>query len=388
MGPQLLVRDYMHILACLHAFSLLIRHLDSVTIPSEERTNRMAPAAGRVALESLLRDRKLDATLTTALPIEPPGGDACAPTGLPSLDTQLRGGVPRGQVSEIVGPRSAGRTSVLRALMATATRRGELVALIDTLDRFDPASAVAAGVDLTRVLWVRGQDVPLTQLALAPGWEPSRPRSGRTRDSVVARALDRAIKAVNLVLQSGGFGLVALDIADVPLDAVRELPFNTWMRLQRVVDASDTACVLVADVPSARSAKGVSIRLQPQRSRREAVRSVSREMPPRPRTGVAAVCDARHCAGAQDAQHGSGSETEAPRGMPPQEGLAPDAFHAAVLASRRPFVPRTGSRGITGRWAGTASPLPRLRGLAADATVVRAQHQAHVTVPVGIEFVE
>ena len=314
----------------------------------------MAPAAARVALESLLRERKLDTTLTTALPLEWTDGDACAPTGLPPLDAQLRGGVPRGQVSEIVGPRSSGRTSVLRALMATATRRGELVALIDTLDRFDPASAAVAGVDLARLLWVRGQDVPLTQLALAPGWEPSRPRSGRTRDSVVARALDRAIKAVNLVLQSGGFGLVALDIADVPLDAVRELPFNTWMRLQRVVDASDTACVLVGDVPSARSAKGVSIRLQPQRTRREAVRSVGRELPP----------------------------------QPPREGLPSDAFHAAVLASRRPFVPHTSSRGVTGRWAGTASPLPRLRGLAADATVVRAQHQAHATVPVGIEFVE
>ena len=71
------------------------------------------------------------------------------------------------------------------------------------------------------------------------------------------------------MLQSGGFGLVALDIADVPLDALRELPFNTWMRLQRVVDASDTACVLVADVPEARSARGVSIRLQPQRIARE-----------------------------------------------------------------------------------------------------------------------
>src|SRR5215217_1238391 len=197
---------------------------------NKQRRTCMAPAAARVALESLLRERKLDTTLTTALPLEWTDGDACAPTGLPPLDAQLRGGVPRGQVSEIVGPRSSGRTSVLRALMATATRRGELVALIDTLDRFDPASAGAAGVDLARLLWVRGQDVPLTQLALAPGWEPSRPRSGRTRDSVVARALDRAIKAVNLVLQSGGFGLVALDIADVPLDALRELPFNTWMR--------------------------------------------------------------------------------------------------------------------------------------------------------------
>jgi hypothetical protein len=349
----------------------------------------MAPAAARVALESLLRERKLDTTLTTALPLEWTDGDACAPTGLPSLDAQLRGGVPRGQVSEIVGPRSSGRTSVLRALMATATRQGELVALIDTLDRFDPASAVAAGVDLARLLWVRGQDVPLTQLALAPGWEPSRPRSGRTRDSVVARALDRAIKAVNLVLQSGGFGLVALDIADVPLDALRELPFNTWMRLQRVVDASDTACVLVGDVPSARSAKGVSIRLQPQRTRRATVRSARPETPRQPRTGVAtAISGAGDVpAGTRDAPDGSGN-TEASRAMPLREGLAPDAFHAAVLASRRPFVPRTSSRGVTGRWAGTTSPLPRLRGLAADATVVRAQHQAHATVPVGIEFVE
>jgi hypothetical protein len=337
----------------------------------------MAPATARVALESLLRDRKLDTTLTTALPLEWMGGDDCAPTGLPALDAQLRGGVPRGQVSEIAGPRSSGRTSVLRALMAEATRRGELVALIDTLDRFDPASAAAAGVDLARVLWVRGQDVPLTQLALAPGWEPSRPRPGRTRDSVVARTLDRAIKAVNLVLQSGGFGLVALDIAEVPLDVVRELPFNTWMRLQRVVDASNTACVLVADLPLARSAKGVSIRLQPQRSSRE---------PPRPGSGVPAAPDGRDPARTRDHEHEPGVRSQVPRVLPAREGLAPDAFHAAVLASRRPFVPPTNSRGVTGRWAGIASPLPRLRGLAAEASIVRAQHHAQPTMPVPVEF--
>jgi len=336
----------------------------------------MAPAAARVALESLLRERKLDTTLTTALPLAWPGGDECAPTGLPPLDAQLRGGVPRGQVSEIVGPRSSGRTSVLRALMVETTRRGELVAIVDTLDRFDPASAAAAGVDLARVLWVRGQDVPLTQLALAPGWEPSRPRSGRTRDSIVARALDRAIKAVNLVLQSGGFGLVALDIADVPLDVVRELPFNTWMRLQRVVDGSDTACVLVADVPSARSAKGVSIRLQPRRGPRDT-----------PRLGVRPVAAARDGDPA-GASHAVAAGPQMPPTAPAQEGLAPEAFHAAVLASRRPFVPRTTPRGVTGRWAGTASPLPRLRGLATDASVVRAHHDPQVTTSVGLEFVE
>src|SRR4051812_45951057 len=70
----------------------------------EIRRNHMAPAAARIALESLLRDRKLDTTLTTAAPLEWTGGDECAPTGLLPLDAQLRGGVPRGQVSEIVGP--------------------------------------------------------------------------------------------------------------------------------------------------------------------------------------------------------------------------------------------------------------------------------------------
>jgi hypothetical protein len=350
-------------------------------------------AVARAALETLLRDRKLDTTLTTALPLEWSGGGTCVPTGVPPLDAELRGGVPRGQVSEIVGPRSAGRTSVLRALLAEATRGGELVALVDTLDRFDPASAVAGGVDLTRLLWVRGHDVPLTPQALEPGWEPSRPRATRTRDSIVGRALDRAVKAANLVLHAGGFGLVALDLADVPLDALRDLPFNTWMRLQRVVGGSDTACVIVADLPLARSAGGVSLRLQPQRTARES------------RRGAGAVCamsGQRSAVGQRAEARGDRAGTEAGGeacGGDPgtsrevahletrREGLASDAFHAAVQASRRPFTPRPAGRGITGRWTGTSSPLPRLRGLAADASIVRAQHQAHAVTHVPLEFV-
>ena len=40
--------------------------------------------------------------------------------------------------------------------MAAATRRGEIAALVDTCDRLDVASAVAAGIDLDRLLWIRG----------------------------------------------------------------------------------------------------------------------------------------------------------------------------------------------------------------------------------------
>jgi hypothetical protein len=73
--------------------------------------------------------------------------------------------------------------------------------------------------------------------------------------------LDRAIKALNLVLQAGGFGVVALDLVDVPASAIARLPFTTWLRVQRTIEGSDTACVLLASQPLARSAGGLSLSL-------------------------------------------------------------------------------------------------------------------------------
>lgn len=190
------------------------------------------------AVESALRDRKLDRTLTTALaPLERVDPSALVPMDVAPLDACLRGGLPRGHLSELAGPRSSGRMTLLLRMMAAATARGEIVALVDTLDRLDVASAAAAGVDLSRLLWIRGQENPID------------------------RALDRALKALNLVLQAGGFGVVAIDLADVPLTAIRQIPFNTWMRVQRVIEGSDTACVLLASEPLARSAGGLTVTL-------------------------------------------------------------------------------------------------------------------------------
>src|SRR5690349_12331920 len=107
-------------------------------------------------LESLLRTRHLDRTLTTALSPAPVRDEALvAATGNEPLDARLDGGFPRGQLSELVGPRSSGRTSVALQLLAAATARGELVALVDALDMLDVESAAAAGVDLDRLLWIR-----------------------------------------------------------------------------------------------------------------------------------------------------------------------------------------------------------------------------------------
>jgi hypothetical protein len=193
-------------------------------------------------LESALRARKLDRTLTTALPpLDRTDASAFTPTEIGSLDACLRGGLPRGQLSELAGPCSSGRTALLLTLVAAATRRGEIAAVIDTFDRLDVASVIAADTDLDRLLWVRGD-----------------PANGA---ALVERAVERALKAVNLVLQAGGFGVVALDFADVPLLALKRIPFTTWLRLQRIVEGRDTACVLVVPQPVARSAGGVTLAL-------------------------------------------------------------------------------------------------------------------------------
>jgi hypothetical protein len=162
--------------------------------------------------------------------------------------------------------------TLLLQLMAAATRRGEIAALVDTLDCFDVASAAAAGVDLDRLLWIRGADSGLgargsetqhtrTQNVRSRNMESRIPDRESRIPSSVDRAIDRALKALNLVLQAGGFGIVAIDLADVPAVTLRQIPFTTWPRVQRVIEGSDTACVLVTPEPLARSAGGLTLSL-------------------------------------------------------------------------------------------------------------------------------
>ena len=198
-------------------------------------------------LESALRARKLDRTLTTALPpLERRDESALIPTSIAALDACLHGGLPRGQLSEIVGPRSSGRTTLLLQMMAAATRRGEIAAVVDTFDRFDVASAGAAGIVPDRLLWIRGRTIC---------------EHGLGEVSLEQTVVDRALKALNLVLQAGGFAYVAIDLADVSRSALTRIPFTTWLRVQRIIEGSDTACVLVAPQPLARSAGGLTLSL-------------------------------------------------------------------------------------------------------------------------------
>jgi len=76
-------------------------------------------------------------------------------TGIRELDTLLCGGFPRGSLIEVCGTSSSGRTSLSFSLLAQATARQEACAFVDVSDSLDPMSLAAAGVDLTRLLWIR-----------------------------------------------------------------------------------------------------------------------------------------------------------------------------------------------------------------------------------------
>jgi len=189
-------------------------------------------------LETALRARKLDRTLTTALPLERRDASARAATDVAALDACLRGGLPRGQLSEIAGPPSSGRTTLALQTMAASTRRGEIAAFVDTFDRFDVASAAAAGIDLDRLLWIRGSSGP---------------------EGGADGFINRALKALNLVLQAGGFACVVLDLADAPPAALTRIPYTTWLRVPRIIEGHDTACLLLTPQPLARSAGGLTL---------------------------------------------------------------------------------------------------------------------------------
>jgi hypothetical protein len=157
-------------------------------------------------------------------------------SGIAEMDA-LTGGLPRGCLTEICGPASSGRTTLLLAALAAATQRGECCVLVDASDALDPQSAAAAGVELDRLLWVRcGENSP-------------------------EKSLEQLLRATDLLLESGGFGLIALDLGDLPLQAARRIPLTTWFRFRRAVEHTPTVLLAVERRSIAGSCSSLLIKL-------------------------------------------------------------------------------------------------------------------------------
>src|SRR5271156_422504 len=172
--------------------------------------------AGRVSAPFTYRDRNVFPTV--------------AP-GIPEIDA-LTGGLPRGALTEIFGPACSGGTSFLFSALGARTRHGEACALIDGSDTFDPCSATAAGVDLKKLLWGR------------------------------CHSIDQTRRATDLLLQSGGFSFIAVDVSDISPKLVRHVPLDSWFRFRRAVEDTPTILLLLSRESNAKTCASLVLQLE------------------------------------------------------------------------------------------------------------------------------
>ncbi len=158
---------------------------------------------------------------------------ASLPTAVEALDRLLEGGLPRGQLVEMVGSRTSGRFSTVLATLAGATGVGEAAALVDLGDALDPTLAQELGVDLQRLLWLRPTN------------------------------LKHALAATEMVLASG-FPLVVMDLGAPPVRGGRGLE-AAWLRVARAAEAHGAA--LLVSSPYRVSGTSAGIVLKADRAR-------------------------------------------------------------------------------------------------------------------------
>jgi recombination protein RecA len=264
-------------------------------------------------LQSTIRNQQskiLPASVTPASQLEIRPAPEMVSSGIPAIDS-LTGGLPRGCLTEICGPASSGRTTLLLAALAAATQRGEYCAVVDASDTLDPGSAVAAGVELDRLLWVRCGDNspqkersprrhPSTALRACP--EPAEGAGSNTEKTIsknrlsdgcpISRApfarevgtsrtafnfdrlelkengsrqsehcLEQVLRATDLLLESGGFGLIVLDLGDLPAQAACRIPLTTWFRFRRAVENKSTILLAIENHPIAGSCSSLLVQL-------------------------------------------------------------------------------------------------------------------------------
>jgi hypothetical protein len=166
----------------------------------------------------------LRALLAQRFPSTIPPPQECLVTGVSTFDQPVGGGLRKGSITELISPQtSAGSASFIAAMIRAAQRDRYFLALIDGNDSFDPEPL---GNDALRhLLWLR---CPTTV---------------------------HAIKSADLLLRDGNFPVVMIDLVLNPAHEVRKIPQTNWYRLQRLVEASSTAFIVLTRFNTVSSAQ-------------------------------------------------------------------------------------------------------------------------------------
>ena len=200
--------------------------------------HRVASAdLSKVLISRALKDTRLASVIPASRLAVRPAPEMVS-SGIATIN-QLTGGLPRGCLTEICGPASSGRSTLMLSALAAATQRGEFCAVVDASDALDPQSVVAAGIELERLLWVRCGE----------------------KSHHAEHRLEQLLRVTDLLLESGGFGLISLDLGDLPPQTARRIPLATWFRFRRAVEHTSTVLLAVERQSIAGSCSSLLIRL-------------------------------------------------------------------------------------------------------------------------------
>ena len=303
--------------------------------------------------------------------------------GVRAIDERLRGGLPLGAITELVGADCSGRTTTAQAYVAATIQSGSVAAWVDVDDVFDPESAARSGIDCRSLLWVRctslreveasgvvsgpmrvlstfqaslpapaggggsphprsesrtmpqaietllaaqprssalpmrrrdksigtpgvpnrplpkasivrEEQVPIDRLPSRRGErvvhaiQPPRCAEPQSRDrlrgdecqrqlrqiqpkaaSSKARGqrrswepLDQALRATDLLLQSGGFSLIVFDLGSTPPERSWRIPLASWFRFRAACERTRTSLLLLTKHPCAKSSAELVVRME------------------------------------------------------------------------------------------------------------------------------
>ena len=150
------------------------------------------------------------------------------PTGSLALDLALGvGGVPRGRVTEIYGPESAGKTTLCQHIVAEAQKRGGIAAYIDMEHALDPAYAARCGVDIDN-LYIAQPDTGEQALEIAEALVRSGAIDVVVIDSVAALVPRAEIEG---------------DMGDAPMGMQARLMSQALRKLSGAIKQSNTAMI-------------------------------------------------------------------------------------------------------------------------------------------------
>ena len=118
------------------------------------------------------------------------------------------------------------------------------------------------------MLWVRcGSNQDQSSLRPAEAGSPKTRASAVDGTHADYNVLDRVLRITDLLLQSNGFGLIALDLADISARAARRIPLASWFRFRRAIEVTPTVLLVIEQQPIAGSCSSLLLRLRGSGSR-------------------------------------------------------------------------------------------------------------------------